>query len=335
MGSLIIVLTAFAVYCSEVYCDTLPTKIAKPEDTVLVERNNSSQNATIEKESVWKVLSLSKRKPKMEETRSLDGTNGETDRRKGRFLNSLAFLTGLSFGGLANAASSTMKNIAKIPQVLSINLGSSKTSPYFTAYYSQYPALIPYPFFYPGLIGLDGAKPQTSQSADLTPQLINLFDNKPIDLENNEDYSDAGNGADDRIRLQDRNAEEKGTIRGCKEGQRKSSNVKGTNRERDYFNTVNLRQTSNFQGTNQTTTTTTTIRPNITTTIRPDNTTHHHHHHHHHHHGHKEYGHKEYGHKEHNHFPGYYGGYPQNIQHVEFTTQPYSPISYNAPQTNS
>lgn len=208
------------LFVAEVYCDTLPTKIAKPEDTVLLERNNSS-HATIETGSFWKNLSLSKRKPKVVESRSLDNINSEMNKRKGRFLSSLAFLTGLSFGGLATAASSTMKNIAKIPQMFSINLGSSKTSPYFAAYYSQYPPLLPYPFIYPGAFGLapviDSTKPQTTQN-DLTPQVINLFDNRPNDIAgNNEDYTDAetsnvGNGADDRIRLQaeaDRNAEEK------------------------------------------------------------------------------------------------------------------------------
>lgn len=253
MGSLVIVLTAFAVYCSgkqqilrcrfcghavaassptipttlfvaEAYCDTLPTKVAKPEDTALLGKSNDS-HATVEKGSFWKNLNLPRYKPtKTEESRNLSGKSSEADRRKGRFLNSLAFLTGLSFGGLATAASSTMKTIAnKMPQVFSINLGSTKTSPYLTAYYSQYPyaPLLPYPFFYPGPFGLapmiDAVKPQTSQN-DLTPQVINLLDNRPIDLaENNEDYTDAeksgaGNGADDRIRLRaeaDRNAEEK------------------------------------------------------------------------------------------------------------------------------
>lgn len=64
---------------------------------------------------------------------------------------------------------------------------------------------------------IDAAKPQTSQN-DQTPQVINLFDNRPNDLaENNEDYADAeksneDNGADDRIRLRveaNRNTEEK------------------------------------------------------------------------------------------------------------------------------
>ncbi|XP_012060764.1 PREDICTED: uncharacterized protein LOC105624004 [Atta cephalotes] len=342
MGSLIIVLTVFAVYCSAVYCDTLPTKVAKPEDTVLLERNNAS-HATIEKGTFWKNLSLSKRKPtKVIESRNLDNINNGMDKRKGRFLSSLAFLTGLSFGELATVASSTMKNIAKIPQMLSINLGSSKTSPYFAAYYSQYPytPLLPYPLIYPGAFGLapmiDAAKPQTSQN-DLTPQVINLFDNRPNDIaENNEDYTDAetsnvGNGADDRIRLRaeaDRNAEEKNTIRGCKEGQRRRANVKETAREREYLheNAVDLRASSNFRRVqnsteeldDDTTSDKPTMRPNTTTTILPDNTTHHHHHHHHH------------------IFPGYYGGYPQNIHHVDLTTShPYNQIGYNAPDEHN
>ncbi|XP_077257899.1 uncharacterized protein LOC143895019 [Temnothorax americanus] len=305
MGSLIIVLTAFAVYCSEVYCDTHPTKVAEPEDTVLLEKNNNS-NATIEKGSLWKSLSPSRRKPtKLEESRNLvSSTNSEANKRRGRFLSSLAFLTGLGFGGLATAASSTVKSktIAKMPQVFSINLGASKTSPYFAAYYGQYPQapFLPYPFFYPGPSGfaptIGAVKTQTSQN-DLTPQVINLFDNRPNDLVgNNEDYAEdtenAGNGADDRIRLQaeaDRNAEEKGMIGECKEGQRKHG--KGTAREREYLqvNAADLRATLNFQAANQT------VPDNATTTSSPNdtNTTHHHHHH---------YG----GYKEYPHFPGYY-----------------------------
>lgn len=199
------------------YCDTLPTKVAKLEDIVLPDSSNNSH--AIKKETFWKNLNLSKHIPtKVEKSRNLDIINGVSDKKKARFLSSLAFLTGLSFGGLTTAASSTKKTIARMPQMFSINLGSSKASPYFAAYYSQYP-LLPYPFFYPfGPLApmIDAAKPQTSH--DLTPQMINLFDNRLIDLaENNEDYTDgeksnAGNGADDRIGLRaeaDQNAEEK------------------------------------------------------------------------------------------------------------------------------
>lgn len=157
--------------------------------------------------------------------------DNETNKRKSRLLSSLAFLAGLSFGGLATAASSTAKTIAKLPQTsFSLNLGSSKGSPYLTAYYNPYP-LLPYPFFLPGSIGLapmiNLAKPQTTSHNDLSPQVISLFENRPpIDLaEDNEEYLDeekkfknnkrTGNGedgADDRTELQakvDRNAEEK------------------------------------------------------------------------------------------------------------------------------
>ncbi|KAL0126166.1 hypothetical protein PUN28_004942 [Cardiocondyla obscurior] len=240
-----------------------------------------------------------------------------------------------------------MKSIAKMPQMFSINLGSSKTSPYFAAYYSQYPyaPLLPYPFFYPGPFGItpviDAAKPQTSQN-DLAPQVINLFEHRPIDLAgNNEDYdtdeekSNGGNRADDRVRAEaDRNAEEKGTTRGCKEGHRKSS--KGAARDREYLqqtSDVDLRAAMNFRAGNQS------ILGNIidsilgggntTITTPPNNDTNttqlpqHHHHHHHHHHG---------DYTDYPPFQGYYGGYPQNVHHVDLTTtQPYTQLSYNVP----
>lgn len=109
--------------------------------------------------------------------------------------------------------------------------------------------------------------------------------------------------------------------------------MKETAREREYIhvNAADLRAALNFQAENQTepidNITTTTMRTRTTTlnsttpTITPPrNTSQHHHHHHHHHHGNNEY------------FPGYYGGYPQNIHHVDLTTnQPYNQISYNVP----
>lgn len=100
--------------------------------------------------------------------------------------------------------------------------------------------------------------------------------------------------------------------------------MKGTTREREYLheNAVNLQASLNFRRSENSTekpddtiSNKPTMRPN-TTTISPDhtNTTHHHHHHHHH------------------IFPGYYGGYPQNIHHVDLTTShPYSQIDYNPP----
>lgn len=156
----------------------------------------------------------------MEEPKNL---YNETNRRKSRLLGSLAFLAGLSFGGLA-AASTTAKTFAKLPPTsFSLNLGSSKDSPYIAAYYNPYP-LLPYPFFFPGHFGFNLAKAQATHN-DLTSHVINLFGNRqPIDLrEDNDEYLDedksknnkktgSEDGADDRTELRtkvDRNAEEK------------------------------------------------------------------------------------------------------------------------------
>lgn len=150
------------------------------------------------------------------------GLYNETNRRKSRLLGSLAFLAGLSFGGLA-AASTTTKTFAKLPTTsFSLNLGSSKDSPYLAAYYNPYP-LLPYPLFFPSPFGLT---PINLAKTQPTSQVISLIENRPIDLrEDNEEYLDeekkiknnkkTGNGedeADDRIELRakvDWNAEEK------------------------------------------------------------------------------------------------------------------------------
>lgn len=113
--------------------------------------------------------------------------------------------------------------------------------------------------------------------------------------------------------------------RGCKESQRKrGSGSKQTAREREFLpdTSDDSRATLNFQDTDQTQKKNTTT---TTTTTSSPNTTHHPYYGHHHHH----YG----GHKEYPHLPEYYyGGYPQNIHHVDLTTtQPYSQISYNVP----
>lgn len=208
---------------AETQCDSPPTTVAKSEDINLVKRNDIH---AIEKGIVWQNLDLSKRKPMGQ----LKDLGNETSRRKSRFLGGLAFLAGLSVGGLASAASTTAKTIAKLPQSsFTLNLGSSKGSPYLTAYYNPYP-LLPYPFFFSGPIGfapmVNLAKPQTSSHNELTPQVIGLFDNRqPIELaEDNEEFLNeeksknnkrTGNDedrADDRTELRakvDRNAEEK------------------------------------------------------------------------------------------------------------------------------
>ncbi|EZA61290.1 hypothetical protein DMN91_012619 [Ooceraea biroi] len=355
MGSLVVVI-AVIVYCSEVYCDTLPANIVKLEATRLIEKNDSYAS---DKGIIWKSLGLPRAKPtRSEEPKIPDSAVVEANKRKSRFLGTLAFLAGLSFGGLATAASSTVRNSAKLPQAsLSLNLGPSKTSPYLATYYHPYP-LLPYPLFYPGSLGLvpmtDSTKPQTNN--DLTPQVISVFDNRePSNLvENNEEYADEEkkssnsnirrtsnerNGADGYMELRDeadRNAEEKTTIRGCKGSQRKHGSFsKGSAREREDLQVDDLlRATLSFRAANMTADANQTVTENTTmpmTTIPSrgyiPNENHHHHHHH--------YG---YNSTTRPPFPGYFGGYPQNVNHVDFTTgsdayqyHNYGPINHNLP----
>lgn len=210
-------------FIAETYCGTLPVTLVKPEDAGLVEKNNSH---AIEKGFFWKNLTRQK-SLKVEEFKNLkDNANNETSNRKSRLLDGIAFLAGLSFGGLA-AAASTVKSIAKLPQgSFSLNLGSSKASPYLTAYYNPYP-LLSHQFVHPGTFGLVPiipAKPQTTSQNDLTSHVIGIFESKPqTDLEeSNKEYVDAKKKfdsdkrteveADDRTNLRaaaDQNAEEK------------------------------------------------------------------------------------------------------------------------------
>lgn len=203
---------------AEIHSDALPTPVAKSEVTDLAETRDSQ---VIEKEFFWKNLdSSSRHQPtKIEESKSLNNASGEMRSRKSRFLSSLAFLAGLSFGGLATAASSTVKSIAKLPSQasISLNLNDAKTSPYFAAYYS--PVL---PFIYPSSFKIvpviDPTRSQANLPNDLiTPQVISIFDRQPIDLaESNKDYADEGKEPDNENRADvisqaeaDRNAEEK------------------------------------------------------------------------------------------------------------------------------
>ncbi|XP_032662689.1 uncharacterized protein LOC116840278 [Odontomachus brunneus] len=343
MDSLIVVLIAVAVCCSEMCCDTLPaTTVVNPKNAGFLMEANASY--MIDKGLPLRNLDL--RKPaKVEEPRNLDNTRSEANKRKARLLGGLAFLAGLSVGGLATAASSSVKTIAKMPQAtFALNLGHSKTSPYFAAYYSPY-SLIPYPFFYHTPFGLlptaDPAKPlQVSSHNDMTQQVISLFDNRqPGDFaENNEEYADqeknpdsdknaaiSEDRADHRPELQtDRNAEEKAVMRGCKEAQRKHSDLfKGSPRQHENLQVGATDPPAAMGATNMTADTNQTVIRDKTTTRKPyidfkptfsNHTT------------------------EHPSFPGYYEGYPQDISHVDLTTgsdayhyQDHGQINYNLP----
>jgi len=187
----------------------LPTTTARLEDIAFTEGSNKSMHA-FDKENPRRSVDSPQRK--LEESKTPDSATVGANGRKSRFLGSLAFLAGLSFGGLT-AASSNVKNIAKLPQTasLSLNLGPSKNSPYLTAYYNPY-SLLPYPLFYSlsGPLGLlpmaDLAKPHATPPDDLTPQVINLFDNRePGNSLDNEDYEDEEKNSNDAKRANDKN----------------------------------------------------------------------------------------------------------------------------------
>lgn len=193
------------------YCDAPPIAVGNVKDIAGFAGRNDSHPRRFDEGNIWRSLGLPRSgsvpPTRFEESKTPDTEASlEANRRRSRFLGSLAVLASLGFGGLVSAASSTAKNIAKLPATtsISLNLGSSKASPYLAAYYNPY-SLLPYPLFYPGfglLPMMDPTKPQTQPQNDLTPQVISVFDSREsIDYsDNNEEYADdekkSGDGAD-------------------------------------------------------------------------------------------------------------------------------------------
>lgn len=212
------------ILVAEARCDTLPiTSVVQPKDAGFLTEANISH--VTEKGLFSKNLGL--HEPiKIGELKSPDGV---ANKRRARILGGLAFLAGMSIGGLASAASSTVKNLARLPQAsLTLNLGSSKTSPYLAALYTPY-SFVPYPFLYHVPFGplpvADPSKPsQVSSQDDAVQQVISVFENgQPGDfVDGNEEYVDQEKNSDDDQRDEDgaeqqpelraeadRNAEEK------------------------------------------------------------------------------------------------------------------------------
>ncbi|XP_025161242.1 probable serine/threonine-protein kinase DDB_G0282963 isoform X2 [Harpegnathos saltator] len=355
MGSLIIILTAVAVCCTETCCDMPPaTSIVKPADTVLFKINHvnkSPQRGPFLRDISQQIKMWEIGKEEIGDLRKIGNsrnwnvatnvttTNSEPKNRKARLLGSLAFLAGLGFGGLATAASSTVKSFVKVPQTsVAFNLSPTKNSPYLAAYYNPFSFVPPYPFFYHSPFGLVPTSDLSTQTmSHLTPQVISIFSNKQTDnvAGSNEEYADAENlnndksmadsedGVNYRTELHavaNRNAEEKMELDDCKDGQRKySSSFKGSSKELEANTngpTTSSGATEMTADANQTMTknknkTTITTPP----PVEPDRM-HHHYHHHHHHHPDP----NNNTHTIHSYFPGYYDGYAQDISHVDLTT---------------
>ncbi|XP_014481885.1 PREDICTED: uncharacterized protein LOC106748154 [Dinoponera quadriceps] len=346
MGTLIVVLIAVAVHCSETRCDTPPAAIiVQPADRGFSMGPTNDSHVTDEGFSPRSPSKLTK--IQKESRTSLEASN-EVNRRKARLLGGLAFLAGLSFGGLATAASSTVKTIAKMPQASFIlNLGPSKASPYFAAYYTPY-SFLPYPLLYHGPFAsstADPSKPQVSHHDASPPQVISVSVNREPTTEDfaekNDEYEEkdpdddkSADGAEDRPELRaDRNAEEKVVIRGCKEGQRKHDSFsKGSAKEREDLQVDADHSAAALKATNMTADANQTVTRDRTTTPRPHyyvpkptqpptNIGHH---------------------AERPHFSGYYGGYSQDLSHVDLTSgsaeyhvPDHGPINYNLPYEQS
>ncbi|XP_076639957.1 uncharacterized protein LOC143351837 [Colletes latitarsis] len=316
------------------------------ETSILKNDDNQTQKEQVS----WKDLLLPRQEPlKIEDLEKIANTKGVSSNRKSKILGSLAFLTGLSVGSLSGA-SSNVNTYAKAPPV-NLNFGASRIPPHLAAIYNPYP-YVPHPYIfathfglYPllnplGLQTIDGVQ-NDFQTLAQNQQALNLLENKnPIDLLNNNDEyieeakkvenvrtsNDVVKKTDESAELQvedDRNAEEKNPGVMCdlqKKLKKKESNLKSVLREPENTDgsslspdfrasnrtVINATDINNMNPGNKTDTSTTMNSTMINNgTSNPP-------------------------------FYGYYGGYPQNIEHIDFTTETseyhdYGHINYNLP----
>ncbi|XP_078038935.1 uncharacterized protein LOC144471084 isoform X2 [Augochlora pura] len=293
---------------------------------------------------------------KIEELNKPVDRNTNSPMRKSKILGSLAFLAGLSVAGLTGPASS-LKTYSK-PLPVTLNFDASRVSPHIAPIYGPYP-YVPHPYIFATPLGLYPLVSPVNlqsiaglqndvQSLAQQEQILNLLANKkPVDLLNsNDEYTEeakkvenvktsnaaqveAGGAAEFE---DDRHAEEK-MLKGAsscneqKELRRKQDKTSEFNADDgasiashlfDIFHNTNAtkqaqRQQNVTNMKNATSTlplmmnaTTTNNNTNNQTTSPP--------------------------------FYGYYSGYPQDIHHVEFTTETndfkyhnYDQINYNLP----
>ncbi|XP_017758516.1 PREDICTED: uncharacterized protein LOC108549574 [Eufriesea mexicana] len=279
--------------------------------------------------------------------------------RRSKILRSLAFLAGLSVGDLAGAASSDVKSYAKFSP-LSVNVGASRVSPHVAAIYDPYP-YVPYPYvfttplgFYPlwdplRLQSISGIQNNIQPLVQNSP-LLNLLGNRPTDvLDTNDEYVEAAQKIENvksssntnkdtdksaEFQMEDnRNAEEKiksspGNTCNMEKGlkAKQGSSEKSVFKEHESadasLTTLGLRAintTEQIASTNTTRGNTTQIPDTSVTMSSAQNSTMH-------------------NNRTTPQFYGYYGGYPQNINHIELTTETYEQkyhgyehINYNLP----
>lgn len=190
------IIIIFPGRCYEVTATTESQKIIRKSLEEDTEDNKNVQ--TSEKETSWTDLYSKQNSIRLEELSRNVNKEVDPSNRRSKILRSLAFLAGLSVGGLAGAASSDVKSYAKFSP-LSVNVGASRVSPHVAAIYDPYPYMsYPYVFttplgFYPlwdplRLQSINGIQNNIHPLTQNSP-LLNLLGNRPTDvLDVNDEY---------------------------------------------------------------------------------------------------------------------------------------------------
>ncbi|KAF3425096.1 hypothetical protein E2986_03666 [Frieseomelitta varia] len=250
---------------------------------------------------------------KLQELERIANTEFDGSNRKSKILRSLAFLAGLSVGGLAGAASSDIKTYTKLPP-LSVNVDASRISPQVAAIYDPYP-YVSYPSIFATSLGVypfwDLLRLLSTNGLKFNP--LNNNDECVQEAQKIESIRAPSNADSDKNKesevKNDRNVEEKMASPSIvcimqKRVNEKQSSVKNVIKK----NINDLSATSGRQSLNKTTSTNTTQNSTTDNQTNPPS----------------------YGY--------YYGGYPQNINHIDVTTNSYEypyhdyeHINYNLP----
>ncbi|XP_076659292.1 uncharacterized protein LOC143362753 [Halictus rubicundus] len=358
----------FACLIASICCNILNCSTASTSENLKITRKplgtsttKNYDNQTPRVPSLWSDLLLPRLSPsKTEELRKVTNENANSTIRKSKILGSLAFLAGLSVAGLTSPTSS-VKTYAKPPSV-SLNFDASRVSPHIAPIYGPYP-YVSHPYIFATPFGLYpvlspvNLQPVAGLQNDLQSlaqqeQILSLLGNKKpaVLLNNNDEYTEeakkvenvkTSNAADEEAGEaaefeDDRNAEEKilkaGTTCSDRNGLRKKQNnlseynlegfkdslmldslLKASKPKKHHHS--NTTQTNSTNPENQSfifplTTNQNRTQNNETTTTITTTTP----------------------------FYGYYTGYPQDIHHIDFTTETneykyhnYDSVNYNLP----
>ncbi|KAK1132046.1 hypothetical protein K0M31_016186 [Melipona bicolor] len=246
---------------------------------------------------------------KLQELERIANTEFDGSNRKSKILRSLAFLAGLSVGGLAGAASSDIKTYTKLPP-LSVNVGASRISPQVAAIYDPY---VSYPYIFATPLGIypfwDLLRLQSTNGLNSNP--LNNNDKYVKEAQKIESIKAPSNADSDKNKESE--VKEKMASPGiaCIMQKRVNENVISTDKKiNDLSATLGRQSVNKTMVSVNTTSMTMNTMQNLTTNNQTNP--------------------PSYGY--------YYGGYPQNVNHIDFTTNSYEHpyhdyehINYNLP----